>query len=81
MEILENSDSIYERLEDIPSGECFRNIHNNCIYLKTQSTADNGASAYGCVDLLDGKICYIFSDQKVIPVHATLLINHNREDK
>ena len=81
MEILENSDSTCERLKNIPSGECFRNRHNGCIYLKTQSTAENGAPAYGCVDLLDGKIYYIFSDEKVIPVHATVLINHNSEDK
>jgi hypothetical protein len=90
MEILENPDSSYEWLKNIPSGQCFRNIHNDRIYMKTQSTdkqcilynenCEDVQLTYGCVDLLNGMIVYISND-KVIPVNATLLINHNKEDK
>lgn len=87
MEILENPDGYYEWLKNIPSGECFRNIYNDHIYMKTQSTDkqdcglyDEKMLTYGCVDLLDGMIVY-YSNDKVIPVNTTLLINHNKEDK
>lgn len=76
MEILENPDNTYEWLKNIPSGECFKNIHNGCIYIKTSSTAENGVPADGCVDLSNGEVRYMFSDEKVLPVHATVVINH-----
>lgn len=83
MKILENKDSAYEWLKNIPSGECFKLIDNDLFYMKTQSiTKDyelgspDEVCSYGCVCLSDGKICYI-EDRKVIPVHATVTINYN----
>ena len=86
MEVLENADNTYEWLKNIPVGECFRNISNGWIYLKTQSTRkrSNGEHdilyheilTYGCVDLSTGMLYYI-ENVKVLPVHATVIIGHN----
>lgn len=86
MKILKNPDSTYyEWLKNIPSGECFRNIQNGCIYMKTQSTKDeyelgspDEICSYGCVNLSSGMIIYI-ADEKVIPINAAVLINYNSE--
>lgn len=86
MKILENPDSTYyEWLKNIPSGECFRTVHSDCIYMKTQSIDEeyelgspDEICSYGCVNLSSGTIVYTI-DEKVIPVNATLLINRNSE--
>lgn len=80
MEILENPDNTYEWLKNIPSGECFQNIQNGCIYMKTQSINEeyelgspDEICTYGCVDLSSGMIVYT-TNEKVIPVHATVVL-------
>ena len=86
MEVLENEDSTFKWLTDIPHGNCFKNIQNGCIYMKTQSTDiqkgvlydDHECEVlmYGCVELSSGMLVYT-TDERVLSVHATVIIGHN----
>jgi hypothetical protein len=83
---IENKNSAFKWLKDIPCGECFRDIDNDCIYLKTHSTEmlktidEYEVLMYGCVEPTSGILSYT-ADKRVMPVHAKIVINHSAENE
>ena len=85
---IENPNSSFVWLKDIPVGECFRVLQNDCIYLKTHSTEiqktifdeEYKVLMYGCVELTSGVLSYT-ADKRVMPIHVTVHINHDVESE